>query len=213
MKKEMIQKIKDGLKTSFVDSTAVNAVCNPIFAGLETVVIGMSDDLSLSARLLGTGLTYAGLGTLISKGRDAYRKLVKVNENTREGIQQLHDSIYMGLFCLGFDPLFYYAAGARDIEDIVGGTITGTLFGLTSGGLIGYAMDTFKDLTGIKESSRIPLSIKNLSPKMKLGLVTAITTATIAINAGIYELTPDKKEENSSEKQNTEKVVNYSSTQ
>ena len=200
------QKIKDGLKTYFVDSTAVNAVCNPIFAGLETMVVGMSDDLSLNARLLGTGLTYMGLGTLISKGRDAYRKLVKVNENTREGLQQLHDSIYMGLFLLGFEPLFYYASGARTIKEIVGGTVAGTLFGLASGGLIGYGMDTFRDLTGIKESARVPKYIRNKSFRFKLGLAATITAASIALTAGIYKITPDKNND-ISKKQGLTQVV------
>src|SRR3990172_5942422 len=175
------QKVKDGLKTHFVDSTAMLAVSNPIFAGLETMILGMSDDLSINARFLATGLFYAGEGFLVSKGRDIYRKMVKVNENTKESLQQLHDAIYVGSFCLAITPAFYYIAGSRDLTEIIGGTVLSTLFGLTSGGPIGYTIDAYRDLTGIKESPRIPLSIKNKSSKFKLGLATAITAATITL--------------------------------
>ena len=209
MKKEMMQKIRGGLKTHFVDSTAMLAASNPIFAGLETMILGMSDEISINARLLATGLFYGGEGFLVSKGRDIYRKLVKVNENTKESLQQLHDTIYMGSFCLLTTPAFYYAAGSRDLKEIVGGTVLSTLFGLTSGGLIGYAIDAYRDLTGIKESPRIPNMVKDMSPKMKLGLVTVLTAASIALTAGIYAITSDKKQETPIEKQNIERIVNY----
>ena len=208
------QKVKDGLKSHIVDSTAILASTNPLFAGLETMLLGMSDEVSLNARLLATGLTYGGFGFLISKGRDLYRKLMNVNENTKESTQKFHDALYMGLFQLGIAPAFYYVAGARDLNQIIGGTLTATAFGLSSGALVGYAIDSYRNLTGIKESPRIPETIKNKSSKFKLVLAAAITAASIVLNAGVYQLTPDKKQETPKVKNNIEKVVtNYSSTQ
>ncbi|MEK6829702.1 MAG: hypothetical protein AABY15_06290 [Nanoarchaeota archaeon] len=208
MKKELIQKAKDNLKTHFVGSTALLAASTPIFAVVETMGLGMSNEVSLNARLLAAGLTYGGLGFLAVKGRDSYRKFLKITDKTKERTQQIHDSVYGGLWNLAIAPPFYYAAGVRDIEQIAGGTAIGILFGLTSGGLMGYAIDTYRDLTGIKESARVPESIRNKSSKFKLGLAAAITATSIALTAGVYGITNEKKQEMPVKKQGIEKIVN-----
>ncbi len=210
MKRELVQKTKANLKNHFVDSTAMLAATSPLFAGLETMVLGMSDEVSINARLLAAGLTYGGLGFFVSKGRDLYRKLANVDDNTKERVQKLHDSVYMGLFQFMMAPPFYYAAGSRNMDEIIGGMATATAFGLVSGGFVGYAIDAYRDLTGIKQTHRIPDLIKNMGPKMKLGLVMAITAASIALNAVVYELTNNKKQENP-KINNTEKIAVYNS--
>jgi hypothetical protein len=210
---EIPQKFKRGLKTHLVDSTAMNVICNPLFAGLETLVLGMSDKLSFNARLLGTGLTYAGMGFLAAKGRDIYRKILNITDKTNEKTQIVHDAIYGGLWNLVIAPPFYYAAGVDDIEKIIGGTAISITFGLTSGSLIGYAIDFYRDLTNIKSSERVHSSIRGKSSKFKLGLAAAITATSIALNALVYELTQDKKPETPTKSQNIEKIVNYNSNQ
>ncbi|MEK6932542.1 MAG: hypothetical protein AABW56_01980 [Nanoarchaeota archaeon] len=187
-------KIIKQLKNHAIDSTAMLVASTPIFAGLENVVLGMSDEVSTNARLLATTLTYGGFGFLISKSRDFYRKTLKITDQTKERKQQIHDSIYGGLFNLIIAPGFYYTSGVRDLNEILGGTAISILFGLTSGGLMGYSIDMFRDLTGIKESARVPRYIKNKSSNFKLGLATAITAASIALTAGIYKITSDKKQ-------------------
>lgn len=183
-----------GLKNHIIDSTAMLVASTPIFAGLENIVLGMSDEVSTNARLLATGLTYGGFGFLLSKSRDIYRKFLKITDQTKERKQQISDSIYGGLWNLFIAPPFYYASGARDLSEIVGGTAIGILFGLTSGGLVGYAIDMYRDLTGIKESARVPIYIRNKSSKFKLGLATAITASAIALTTGVYKITPDKEQ-------------------
>jgi len=60
-----------------VDSTAMCTVCNPIISAVETTLGGMSDDISMNAKIMAVGSTYAGLGYLVSKGRDFSRNIFK----------------------------------------------------------------------------------------------------------------------------------------
>ena len=70
-----LKRIKKELKAHLVDSTALLAESTPVFAAFETGIAGMSDEISLNARLLATGLTYfGGMGYAYAKGRDIYRK-------------------------------------------------------------------------------------------------------------------------------------------
>jgi len=61
------------LKEHFIDSTSGLVASTPIFATFETVVAGLSDEVSLNARLLAVGLTYLGMGSVFAKGRDLYQ--------------------------------------------------------------------------------------------------------------------------------------------
>ena len=115
-------KMVKGLKSHVIDSTAMLVASTPIFAGLENIVLGMSDEVSMNARLLATGLTYGGFGFLLSKSRDIYRKFLKITDQTKERKQQISDSIYGGLWNLFIAPPFYYASGVRNLGEIAGGT-------------------------------------------------------------------------------------------
>lgn len=188
------EKFKEYVKNNVVDSTAMLAVATPVFAGLETLVLGMSNEVSSHARLLTAGLGYVGFGYAITKGRDVYRKAVNVNDKSKKRTQLIHDTVYGALFNLVIGPPFYLLAGARDLTEIIGGTLIGMGYGLVSGSLMGYSIDTYRDLTGIKESQRLPSFIKKKSSKFKLGVAAMITAASIALTSGIYAIVPEKKQ-------------------
>ncbi len=198
-------KIAQKLKKSMVDSTALLVATTPIFAGLENITLGMTDEVSMNARLLAAGTTYAGFGFLAAKGRDLYRKLFNITDKTPEGRQQVNDCLYIGLCNIIFSPPLYYFSGAHDIKQIIGGTIIGVGVGLLSGGLMGYSIDAYRDLTGIKESSRVPECVRKRSKKFKIGLAALITAASIGLTGSIYSITPDKVQESSNQKE--EKIV------
>src|SRR3989344_4326364 len=100
-KRNIVRKVKDNLTYHLVDSTALLAESTPIFAAFETGLAGMSDEISMNARLFATGLTYlGGMGIAYSKGRDFYRKIFKITDKTRERVQSLNDAAYTGLFNL-----------------------------------------------------------------------------------------------------------------
>lgn len=197
--KGRLKKIRKGLKQYVVDSTAMLVVGTPIFAGLETIVLDMSNEVSANTRLLAAGLSYVGLGYAVAKGRDKSREIMKIDETASEKKQHFHDAVYSGAFNMVVTPAFYYAAGSRDMTEIIGGTAISIGFGLASGGIVGYVMDNYRDFTGIKESKRVPDAIKNKSPRFKLGLAAAATAFSIALTCGTYIAQPNntnaKKEE------------------
>lgn len=180
--------MKKQLKKHIIDSTAVATVTNPVMAGLEIFVAGMSNDVSINARVLGTALTFAGLGSLYSKGRDLSKKIFKITEKTSEKIKQIHDTAYGVAYLLAITPPFYYAAGSRDLKEIAAGTALAAATGILGGGLAGYTVDMYNDLTGIKESERLPKIIKKQNSAIKKGLAALVTAASVGIMAGFYSL-------------------------
>jgi len=191
-----INKIKDGLKHHIVDSTALLAESTPVFAAFEVGLAGMSDEVSLNARLFAAGLTYfGGMGYFYGKGRDLYRKALHITDKTKERKQTIHDAIYTGLFNLIAAPIIYVGAGSRDIKEIAIGTASAVAFGAINGAPLGYSVDLFRDLTGLKECGRpsYPKLLKKQNSKIKKSLAVLAVAASVALTAGIYALTPDKE--------------------
>ncbi len=181
--KDLYQKIRKGFKQHIVDSTAILVIGTPISAGFETGLAGMSDDVSLNARFIATGLTFGGMGSIISKGRDIWRKGFNVNDETKEIIQQTYDAAYLTTINSILGPIFYYVSGSRDWEEITIGTGAAALLSLTMGGPAGYTIDAVRDLTGIKSSKRIPESISNLGSRSKKSLVALAIAGSLGITA------------------------------
>ena len=192
----MASKLKDKLKYHLVDSTAILAESTPIFAAYETLLVGMSDDISLNARVIAGGLGYLGLSTALSKGRDLWRKKFGIGNETKEKIQMIHDTLYLGAFNLVAGPLIYLAAGSSDLKEIAAATGLAVLIGGINGAPLGYAIDLGRDLTGLRNCERpsYPESLKRMGSKTKMGLAALLTAGTIALTAGIYSLTPEQQE-------------------
>lgn len=191
-------KIKDWIrkqsKFHFVDGTALLLATNPIYSAFETTVAGMSDDVSIRARLIVTGITYLGMGSLFSRGRDLSRRLFKISDETRERIQVLHDIGYAAVLNAVMAPPIYLTSGANGKEALVGGAIA-TVFGATMGPWMGYSIDVARDLTGLGNCERnlYPDLVRRQRPGVKKGLATILAAGSLAINAGIYALTPDEE--------------------
>ncbi len=188
------KQITKGLRNHIVDTTALLTASNPIYSTFETCVAGMSDGVSMNARLIASGISYLGMGFIFVKGRDVSRKAFKINDKTKETIQQTHDIIYTVGMNLIFAPPIYFASGEIDIKKIVIGTGTAMAFSAVTGGPMGYAVDAFRDLTGIKESERVPKLIRKQKPLIKKGLAALLVGTSIAAMAGIYSLTSDRNE-------------------
>ncbi len=183
---EQQKPFKEKLKQHVVDSTALLAISTPAFSFIETTISGMSNTVSLRARVIAAALAYGGVGSLITLGRDLSRRYLDVTDQTNERTQQLHDMIYLGVFNLLSSPALYLLSGSRDLKEITLGTITATVFGAAGGGAIGYAIDTYRDLTGIQESTRLPRMIQQQPPAVKKTLAALVTAAAISASAGIY---------------------------
>ncbi|MHA1989108.1 MAG: L-alanine exporter AlaE [Promethearchaeota archaeon] len=198
------------MKHHLVDGTALLAESTPVFAAFEVGLAGMSDEVSLNARLFAAGLTYfGGMGYAYAKGRDLYRRFLHITDKTKERKQTINDAIYTGLFNLIVAPIIYVASGARDIKEIAIGTASAVAFGAVNGIPMGYSVDTFRDLTGLKECDRpsYPKLLKKQNSKVKKGLATLLVGTSVALTAGIYGLTPD--EENEINQEPVKEVIAY----
>lgn len=185
-----LEKIYGIGKTHLIESTAMLAATNPIFATLENVVWGMPDETSLNARLFAAGITYAGLGSVFSKGRDLSQKLFKI-EDSKEVTQFLHDTSYIMALSAVLAPIIYTAAGASP-EEVLKGTSTAIAVSPLTGYVAGYALDGIRDLTGIKKSTRIPKKITGLPSKVKKCLAGLLIAGLVTTHYGIYKATPDE---------------------
>jgi len=181
-------KLKRFLKKQISDSTAILVESTPIFAAFETGVAGMSNDVSINARLLAGGLSYSGMGYAYGKGRDLWRKGFGITDKTKESIQTVNDLLYTASFNLAISPLMYFISGSRDLKEIAIGTACAVGFGALNGIPMGYAVDTFRDLAGVRSSKRLPKIIQRQSPRIKKGLAALLIASSIGLTSVVYEL-------------------------
>jgi hypothetical protein len=133
------------------------------------------------------------MGSLFTKGMDFSRKLFNVGDKTSEKMKQVHDTGYAIAYNAVIGPAFYYAAGVTDLKQMALGTLCGMGLAVFVGGPMGYAVDAYRDLSGIKDSERLPNVIKRQSRAVKLGLAGLLAAASVGLTAGVYHLTPDKQ--------------------
>ncbi|MFH1456317.1 MAG: L-alanine exporter AlaE [archaeon] len=190
-----LQKLLTGARQHVTDSVGLFVVSTPLGAFLENVLAGMSDEVSFKSRAIVGGLYLGGLGGIMGYFRDKSRKLFHVTDKTKEGYQQIHDMAYIATVTAIVNPLIYLGAGAKDAKEIALGTGFATLTALCTGGIMGYSVDLFRDLTGYKKSERIPQSISYARPYFKKSLAAGILTTSIGLAGLVYHLTPDQPEE------------------
>lgn len=182
--------LKDKLKKHLVDSTAVAAISNPAFSLLE-MAAGMSLDTSLNARLAGTTMTFLGMGSIYTLGMDLSRKLFKITDESHLNLKKVHDTVYSAAYCLAVSPAFYYISGSRDLKEIALGTLASAGIALATGGIVGYAIDAFRDFATIEKSNRLPRFIEKQSSSMKkgfiaIGIAASLTASNLIYNASEY---------------------------
>ena len=179
------EKLKYELKRHIADSTAMVSIATPVNAALETMVVGMTDEVSIKSRLWAAGITYAGLGSL-TKIRDASKKLCGITKQSREYVKGLHDILFAGVFIVGIKPFIYLASGENDWRKIGLATLFSTL---TTGAMaypLGYAVDTYREVAGVEDSGRLPKFIEKQDIKVKRALVTSFTAGCIGLAGLVY---------------------------
>ncbi|MFH1500770.1 MAG: L-alanine exporter AlaE [archaeon] len=181
-------KVKEALKKHLVDSTAMIVAAHPIAAPYEKFMAGMTNAVAIKSRLVVTGIGYLGMASVFTKGRDLSRKYFNITDESRAGVQALHDIGYNMAFNAVAMPPIYYVSGARDWKEVAIGT--GMTVGLSffSGWVIGYTVDLYRDLLGIEESKRIPEVIRRQPARIKKGLAGLVTAASLGLLVGIYSL-------------------------
>ncbi len=188
-----LESIANGTKQYLSDCTAVASIYTPAYALLEIGLAGMSHELSLDARLVGLSSIYLGLGSVISLGRDYSRKLFDITEDSSGKIRKIHDTVYLAGIALVSNPFFYLAVGARDLKEIVVGTVAGAFLSAAVGAPMGYAIDWFRDLLGIKKAQHMPSLMKRCSSRVKKTIAAGLVAASVGLTGLVYHVVPDKE--------------------
>jgi hypothetical protein len=181
------EKYMSKIKGHIVNSTAILAVTTPVYAGLETLISGMTNEASINARTLAAATIYGGLGFVIAKGREIYQGILDIDK-TSERLIRSHDRKYAFLFNIASSPFFYWLAGSKNLKEIAIGSVGAGLVGYVTGDKMGYAMDAYKDLVGIEKSERLPIVVSKLNKKNKLLLAASLTALSLGTTYGIYQL-------------------------
>lgn len=181
------------LRNHLVDATAILAQSTPVYGLVETLT-GMPNDISLNSRFVAAGTFYAGMGKVWTKGRELSAKLFKIGKESSEKAIALHDAGYSLAFNSLFCPAMYLIAGSRDVKEIAFATGASALIGLVNGAPQGYAVDVFRDLTGIQKCDRTtyPEFIRRQNSTVKKGILAGAVAASIGLMGLIYAATPDE---------------------
>lgn len=191
------ENIKERLQTHIAKTTGFLTVSTPLGAIMENVCADITDARSIKSRVMALGLLYGGYGVFVDYTRKKSREFFNITEKTRGGVQQLHDMLYLATATMITNPFIYLTVGERDLKKIAGATLLATAFALGGGGLIGYAMDSFKDLAGLEKCERPSYQrlTRRLGPRGKKAIIAATIATSLALSSLIYKLTPPKLEE------------------
>jgi hypothetical protein len=178
-----------------VSSTAQLAVATPVYATLETMCYAMDDSVSMDSRVNAAMATYCGVGFLVSKGRNLYRKVVHVSQLASEKAQSIHDSVYLAGFSVPYSLVLYTVSGETDWQKIGLGMGIGALSSLVIGPAMGYAMDAGTDLVGLKECKRPSYANQfgNLTSRAKKGVAALAVCGSLGLTALAYACSNDSK--------------------
>jgi len=181
------------LRYHLADTTALLVESSPVFAMFEVGIAGMSDEVSINARLLGAGLAYSGVGWIYGKGRDLWRKGSGITAESSEKKQTMQDLVYTATFNLLVSPPMYLVSGERDFEKIAIGAGCAMALGAVNGVFMGYAVDVFRDLSGVKSCERksYPDFVKRQDPKTKLVMAAGLTVLSLGLMSAVYNYVPN----------------------
>jgi len=181
------------LKKHIIDSTAIVIENAPLFAAQEIFFAGMSDAVSLHARMYGALSVYLGVGFVYSYGRDFLKERLHIEEKS-EFIQTAYDALYTSAFAGAYSIPLYLLSGSTDPKEIALATIGGGIIGFVNGAPQGYMLDVCRDLAGIKECTRssYPSFLREKSPTTKKLLALGLVSVSLATLIGMYNYSQDQ---------------------
>lgn len=171
-----------------VDVAATTALATPVLAGLETMVAGMSTEVSLKARVLGVGLSVAGVSSIFTYGREYFRRMLGKDMNGNNLPAFTYDARYAAFFAAALSPFFYGVAGSRDIVEIGVATALNTGIAYVAGGPYGYMLDAAHELTGIQQPQRLPAFLRDSGDRFKRGVAAGSLLFSAGLTALIYAM-------------------------
>jgi len=185
--------LKKNGKQHVIDTTAMLTESNPAYCFFEVGISGMSDEHSIKSRFIVAGMAYGGLGFAYARGRDLWKRVFKITDQTSEKKQFVHDSLYNGLFSATVSVPIYLLSGVRDPKELAIATGCSIAFGAVNGVPQGITTDIYRDLTGIEKCERkiYPEYVRRQSLRTKKALAVGLATASISVMALMYFVTND----------------------
>jgi hypothetical protein len=181
----MKQKIT--LKSHLVVSAAQLLPAYPLLSAADRFIVETPPGQSLSARLLSTGITLLGTGTLYDTLREKSLDFCGLEEETSSPIAVgAHDACFNALaYTVGTIPL-YLVSGVTEPRQLALAASGTALFGFVSGPVIGATTDILKDWCGIEPCERLPKVIRNRSSWQKWGLAGLLAAGSLSLTAASY---------------------------
>jgi len=170
-----------------VETVGISTEVTPFFAAYETLVVNMSNDVSQDARTYGAVILFMGLGALFQKGRESSEKFFRIAQRS-SWVRPVHDIAYNAVFSAAVAPPLYFLSGEKELEKIFWGTVGGAVIGIINGIPVGYTLDVFRDLGGIKVCERpsYPPFLRHASASRKAVCALGLLFASGAFTTGIY---------------------------
>ncbi|MFH1770015.1 MAG: hypothetical protein ABH828_00485 [archaeon] len=190
---------KGVFEEKFHQSTITTTMFMPIYAALETAVVGMADWVSIKSRSFSALYVYMAV-PLILKGRDKLHEKLGIDENTAKKVRNKVDGLYALSLSIITKPLIYIASGERNGWKIAGGTLLTMGIGYGFGPKLLNFIDNFDMcLRGVSNNNMYSW-LKKKSVKTRKKFAVGFVASMIALTYLVYTVTPDKLFEFNNEK-------------
>ena len=172
-----------GVRGYFRDFLAIAVATTPVYAVLEVHMFHMSVSTSAFARTLTVTALFLGLGQLICVCRDfSHRFFGLVPGSTKNIILVPHDLAFMALINGALAPIVYFLSDAT-ARQLLHGIFTAMAVSFVTGPLVGFSIDTFRELMGVKPVRRLPHRLAQISQRGRFvwaAFVVALSTLVVA---------------------------------
>lgn len=176
---------KENVKAHLADSAAVTTILTPMASFIDTYFAGMTDLSAIKSRLLVTGLTFGGLGSLISRSGDIYRRSFGIESESKKDNFRW-DAVRLSVVSAIASVPLYLMFGVNSLyAGLAGMGITAVSHPIALG-----TTNLFRNVAGLKTS--YPLSfLKDIKPKTRKGLVGLMVATSIASTTAVYNFNSD----------------------
>jgi hypothetical protein len=196
-KENFRKRLKSKLKEYLVDCLAIVCETNVVFGFYEVFLSNLSVKTSINLRIMGTLITFSGLGYLFSKGRDKLKdvtkkyveKIIKVKEKWKKIKDFAYDFLYSSLFNLTVTPFIFILSHhfsnkpLPEISKLLTFSLGATILTAINGPILCHTIDVFRDLAGIKSDETFENNKKR--KRLKLFLLTASSLTSLVAIYGI----------------------------
>ncbi|MBR9676036.1 hypothetical protein GOV05_03445 [Candidatus Woesearchaeota archaeon] len=168
------------------ESTALSVLALPLYAFIETELVGMSSVVSFKSRLFTTLGNYVSV-PLFMGARDYTKDQAGINKETSEENHTKHDRVFAAVSATIVKPFVYRVlAGETDWEKIMYGTLATTAASVVLGPAALKFMDYYKYLIRDEHPKRNFEILKNKESVFRRRVAFGLVAASLALTTTIY---------------------------